>query len=207
MKRNFAAVLVAAGALALTACQTTGGPRTIDGTQVTYSEWRNIPESESAFQFVGNNRPTGIDWQYRMRDGGTMMHERVKFASSISFPVSSAFIETVLAGGVFNQRSSDHIRSKAAALSRFERIFGRTADEITVKESSNRNGYFLYAVMELHRDHCIAAIQGLTGSQMGAFKQLAGERFQASVWFVYCDEKSEQELLDAFASFRPNLPS
>lgn len=201
------AVLTAGIALAaLAACQTTEGPRTIEGTSVTFTDWRDISESESSFQFGGEDRPAAMNWQYRMRDGGRVLNERVRFASPTSYPISAAYMETAQAGGIFNERSAQHVRDRAAARDTFGKMFGG-ARAIEVKEGANRNGRFLYAVAEFGPNHCIAAVQGLEGDPMGAYKQLPGDHFQAVVTFSFCDAKSESELLNVFASFRPKLHS
>jgi hypothetical protein len=189
----------------LTACEQSGS-RSISGVQTTHSEWRDISRDQSVLRFEGENRPDAFAWQYRLRDNGNMVQERAQFTSRVHTPVSGAFLEMVTAGRVFNDETTRLLKDKTRIRGRFERMLARTG-EFEIKDGANANGRFLYAVVDLGKDRCIAAIQGLVGDPVGYVKALPGQRFQAVVEFSYCNDRSEQGLLDVFATFRPKFPS
>jgi hypothetical protein len=203
MTEPWRGVISAAAVLTLVACQT-GGPRDLSGMIMTFTEWTNISREKSGLQFDGDAQPVVVESQYRMRDGGTMIHERVRFAVGRGSPGSAAFMEAVIAGGVFSEQSTRNMESKTAAAERFERMLARSGT-FDVKEGSNSNGRFLYAVVEAGIDKCLAAIQGIYQDPVGYVKSLPGRRYQAAVSIVYCDTKSEAELLGVFGTLRPKL--
>lgn len=176
-------------------------PRDNTGKVLSYGKQASISLDDSIVSFVGDAAPTVVRRRHRMRDNA-VSNEFVGFQNETHYDRKISYLNVETAPTFYSNLTTEQLQDKDIIAKRARRRLKNLGWYSEPKQSTNREGKFLYVIAADRKDStskCIFAAQGFNVVPTTAY----GTRFKSIVSFSYCGpDIGENKLLHIYSTVR-----